>query len=632
MPCVVTSLVLGLTLVGAFTVIPTRRYHRSSISVLRETITAADADVFDTFSDEVWNLYHERMGILMKLPRVVKKAKPDVTGAVQEYLLSRSVAVSRLPTLDTDNLADVLLEQRSLFCRELNFTDEQLGYCSRCLAYLGDQSAKSGDADPLRVAWSKFRETGIHPRERFLSTYMYVLADEAEVAIVHDGLYAPNEKTVYLRIKTLVGNGRVTEAEELLKSIQDTRLRTFQPVVEHYAEHRDMLALLRLLKDMREADGVVLDSETYAIIVATIAREGRFLVDAPVIDGANQLGFSSGPQLFDELATLMSEDLLELSNAAAATIYAAFVAGFPSDECPPEDLAPCQSLRRGPLVGRVSIDPSSGTCPLTDVKLRLISLNEDQRDHVKQTLFDMSVTQHEEFTEKLRTKGEKTGGRGDSARAREKLQEFVEWLENRDGPPFTAIVDGPNVAYAGHGDVHYSQVLLVVEELERLGERPLVIMPSKYVSKQFYVTGLGGVQTLGQKDLDTMHGLLSAGKMYCVPPSCLDDYYWMIASVANQKSEVTVQPDADDQRFPGLRPYLVTNDQMRDHKLALLQARLFRRWTSCYIVRRLFAGAPKPVQQSSHVVLSGQLLLASIRRLRVGHPRSAPLSCRLLQS
>ena len=55
--------------------------------------------------------------------------------------------------------------------------------------------------------------------------------------------------------------------------------------------------------------------------------------------------------------------------------------------------------------------------------------------------------------------------------------------------------DGPNVAYFGHGMVRYSQVLKVVEELERLGERPLVIMPRKYVSTTFRL-GHGVVQQL----------------------------------------------------------------------------------------------------------------------------------------
>jgi hypothetical protein len=77
--------------------------------------------------------------------------------------------------------------------------------------------------------------------------------------------------------------------------------------------------------------------------------------------------------------------------------------------------------------------------------------------------------------------------------------------------------------------------------------------------------------------------------MYTVPARCLDDYYWMLASVSNQTdarqlSDLGVSANDEGGRFPGLRPMLITNDQMRDHKLELLEPREFRRWRSCHIV------------------------------------------------
>jgi hypothetical protein len=48
--------------------------------------------------------------------------------------------------------------------------------------------------------------------------------------------------------------------------------------------------------------------------------------------------------------------------------------------------------------------------------------------------------------------------------------------------------------------VRYSQVLKVVEELERLGERPLVIMQRKYVSSTFRLAN-GAVQQLAPEAL-----------------------------------------------------------------------------------------------------------------------------------
>ena len=87
--------------------------------------------------------------------------------------------------------------------------------------------------------------------------------------------------------------------------------------------------------------------------------------------------------------------------------------------------------------------------------------------------------------------------------------------------------------------------------------------------------------------------LSKAGKLYRVPQGCLDDYYWMLASVSDQKSSrgdrnMHVEPDDGSGRWPGTRPMLVSNDQMRDHKLELLAPRLFRRWYSCHLVNYNF--------------------------------------------
>ena len=52
-------------------------------------------------------------------------------------------------------------------------------------------------------------------------------------------------------------------------------------------------------------------------------------------------------------------------------------------------------------------------------------------------------------------------------------------------PLFIDEIDGANVAYYGHSNVHYSSLKKVVEKLESMGERPLVVMPEKYTSKSW---------------------------------------------------------------------------------------------------------------------------------------------------
>ena len=67
----------------------------------------------------------------------------------------------------------------------------------------------------------------------------------------------------------------------------------------------------------------------------------------------------------------------------------------------------------------------------------------------------------------------------------------------------------------------------------------------------------------------------------------------MLASISDQTTsrngqDLSVPNDDPEGRFPGVRPMLISNDQMRDHKLELLEPRLFRRWYGCHIVNYNF--------------------------------------------
>lgn len=67
----------------------------------------------------------------------------------------------------------------------------------------------------------------------------------------------------------------------------------------------------------------------------------------------------------------------------------------------------------------------------------------------------------------------------------------------------------------------------------------------------------------------------------------------MLASVSRKSSsqrglDLDVPVDDKDGRWPGARPMLISNDQMRDHKLGLLEPKLLRRWFGCYIVNYNF--------------------------------------------
>lgn len=67
----------------------------------------------------------------------------------------------------------------------------------------------------------------------------------------------------------------------------------------------------------------------------------------------------------------------------------------------------------------------------------------------------------------------------------------------------------------------------------------------------------------------------------------------MLASISDQTTsrngqDLSVPNNDPNGRFPGTRPMLITNDQMRDHRFELLEPRLFRRWYGCHIVNYNF--------------------------------------------
>jgi len=460
-----------------------------------------------------------------------------------------------------------------------------------------------------------------------------------EVAFYHDMIYKPTENTVSIRIKSLVEQGCTEEAEELLWKLESEvtqttatgaqsgkqksskrdgsggdchllRLRTCLPVLKSYCQQDgDISQGLRLFHKMMSAPSVHLESETYVLVLSSLARRGHFRQDSEPIENIQDLGYSEtrGASLFDAIANEMAKDVLEITSASAKDLRNALVAGYAAaplhkmavrnlSEVPYDcDMTPWiePAVQDELVANRIRIGTNSTVCPRTNATLRLILLDDHQRQQMHDALLRMADSQFDAYETKLQTKGNKPSRLSlEENYAGKHLEGFAQWLNDRDGEPFTAIIDGANVAYYGLGCINYHQLKLMVTTLERMGENPLVIIPQKYTQRKFHLRQ-GYVQELTDEQMEIIKDLENNGKLYEVPHRCLDDYYWMLSSVSPQTKTrngaiLDVLPDNESGRFPGTRPILISNDQMRDHKLELLEPKLFRRWVSSHIVNYHF--------------------------------------------
>lgn len=166
------------------------------------------------------------------------------------------------------------------------------------------------------------------------------------------------------------------------------------------------------------------------------------------------------------------------------------------------------------------------------------------------------------------------------------------WMRERV-PPFTVVVDAPNVAYCRQnyedGCFSFGQVQVLVEELTRRGEEVLVMMPTKYTDKiipnhiRQSKTGAKWVQqTVSEEEEDLVKGWEAEDRLYRVPRTHNDDWYWIFASLIDRSDlgvvnaggvdssdglEGTEGPEGSEEA-EGTNMVVVTNDQVRERERA----------------------------------------------------------------
>ena len=229
----------------------------------------------------------------------------------------------------------------------------------------------------------------------------------------------------------------------------------------------------------------------------------------------------------------------------------------------------------------VDVSDRTGRCPNCASPLQRLVLTEQERSRVRAALGSVvetfSPVQHKA------------------------LLQFGEWMARRrqesGGEEFAYIVDGANVAYHKQnfegGKFSFRQIQLVVDALRpRLlpKQRILVLIPYPYARKVVPNSTKSKkgrkLSYLTSEEADILEGFERDGMLYVVPQWANDDWYWMYATL--------------DEGRKGLAQ-VVTNDLMRDHRLAFLEPRPFMRWRSSQVLHFDLSHAvaePRPAASS----------------------------------
>eukprot|EP00934_Nitzschia_sp_Nitz4_P004729 Nitzschia sp. Nitz4//scaffold205_size38804//13404//16468//NITZ4_007642-RA/size38804-augustus-gene-0.50-mRNA-1//1//CDS//3329541507//4719//frame0 len=590
------------------------------------------------FGDEPWNQYVDMMTDIIENTNPRRREKTMDRDHIVNLLLSPKCHSFQPPPTpevmkDKDAFVQYRRVQKRRYMEHYNLTYPQYEYASRILTALGSRCAKVEKSLPLLVAWQKLNEGGMSPLVGLYGTFMYslgLMGDEGlgkqnvsdswvkrsgeylvDVATQHDLRFNPSERTVSLRMKGLIAKGEIAAAEELLDTLVDSathkkevldlkhdlkklkidikRLRTYLPLLEHYCEIGDVPSLLRLLNGMKNAEGVHVDLKSYAMVLGALAKCGRFQPGATPLQGTKGLDIAAdhGPKLLDDVMSRIATDFLEIPEELAQQLQRDFVAGAGSTQSADMGGAETPTLASrdaaGNVMGRVYVDNDTGICRQTGAQLRLLTLDDERREYVHDRLLEMARLSYNEVSLSKKRK------QADADYGYTQLEKFSKWLDTRSGEPFTAIIDGANVGYHGGADIQYAQIESMFNSLKEMGENPLVIMPYRYTIPLFKLPSRNMVVQLTDQDMGLVRSLRKSGHLYVAPKMCHDDYYLILASVSNQtnargENSIHVPVDNSDGRCPGLRPIVVTNDQMRDHRLKLLGQREYRRWLSCHVV------------------------------------------------
>ena len=391
----------------------------------------------------------------------------------------------------------------------------EVGELPACEACAAARHALQGDADvPANV--------NAHNRAMALC-----VGELSAVQALFDELMATgvaNEASYAALVRALVEARELEAAVGVLKQMLDERpflprVRSCAPLLQALAEAGAEEEALGLWRTLRRR-GVEFTPAEHIMLLRMHARAGSTRSVAHRLDTL----ISEYAQLQPAMASALIEAVGELSTASAEA-------------------------------RRTTVD-ARGVCSWTDRKLRMLSLDAEQRSSVRDVLL------------------ERVGDR------RHQLQSFARWLDER--PPFDYVLDAANIGYDRQnfegGAFSYEQISAVAALLRARGARVLLLLPASYDQDELpnHTCSSETLNLRTDAQAALIEGWRRDGILYVCPRGIYDDLFWMYASVREEFAS-----------------RVVTNDAMRDHRLDLMAPRAFGRWKSSQVLGFGFKG-PTP--------------------------------------
>ena len=343
----------------------------------------------------------------------------------------------------------------------------------------------------LPIVWFKIKESGVMIDTKQLDALTNAMNDESIQNLTN------REQ------ETTIDDPAVLEEISIYMDLLDGQLsatrddQRYSLLLANHCEQGDIDAILSLLREerLRSSKTSPFTIDHYFMIM-TMLVEKEYLRDY------------SGIKVFNEVTKDIKDGQTgTISQSSAEYLHNALYKEAKSLEGVTSELGALDSVRtklakaNELLACRVMID-SYNNCSVTNTQLHKYSgITADQRRQLYDDILSL-VERHSSLVMDIKT--------------------FCDWFRNRDGPPFTVVIDGANALR--------KSLSKVVAKMKAGGHRPLVIIPENIATTK----------------------LRCNGSVY-VAPDGYDDLFCMITTVLEQKE-----------------PYegsvvLVTNDQFLDH-------------------------------------------------------------------